>query len=85
LLFLFCSHKLHKIENKLIFELLKKKIGPIFKELGYRTFYPKIVTKLSKIWVWDPGPGKKIFRIPDPGVKKAADPGSGFATLVLIS
>jgi hypothetical protein len=35
------------------------------------------VTKLSKIWVWDPGSeirdtryGKSLFRIPDPGVKK---------------
>jgi hypothetical protein len=37
---------------------------------------------LSKIWVWDPGSGKNLFRIPDPGVKKAPDPGSGSATLV---
>ncbi len=22
---------------------------------NYRSFYPKIVKKLSKIWVWDPG------------------------------
>ncbi len=29
----------------------------------------------------DPGSGKNIFRIPDPGVKKAPDPGSGSATL----
>ncbi len=31
----------------------------------------------------DPGPGirKNLFRIPDPGVKKAPDPGSGSATL----
>ncbi len=49
---------------------------------NYRTFYPKIVIKLSKIWVWDPGSGKTIFRIPDPGVKKAPDPGS--ATLLFI-
>ncbi len=41
----------------------------------------KIVTKLSKIWVWDPGseirdPKKNLFRIPypSPGVKKAPDP-----------
>jgi hypothetical protein len=47
---------------------------------NYRTFYPKIVTKLSKIWVWDLGSGKNLFRIPDPGVKKAPDPGS--ATLL---
>jgi hypothetical protein len=32
-------------------------------------------------WSWDPGSGKNIFRIPDPGVKKALDPGSGSATL----
>jgi hypothetical protein len=39
-------------------------------------FTQKIVTKLSKVWVWDPGSGKNLFRIPDPGVKKAPDPGS---------
>ncbi len=48
---------------------------------NYRTLYPKIVTKLSKIWVWDPGSeirdpektfsgsriqGSKRHRIPDP-------------------
>jgi hypothetical protein len=44
-------------------------------------FTQRIVTKLSKIWVWDPGSGKNLFPIPDPGVKKAPDPGSGFATL----
>ena len=49
-------------------------------------FTQKIVSKLSKIWVCDPGseirdPEKKPFRIPDPGVKKAPDPGSGSATL----
>jgi hypothetical protein len=39
-------------------------------------FTQKIVTMLSKIWVWDPGSGKNLFRIPDPGDKKAPDPGS---------
>ena len=39
-------------------------------------FTQKIVTKLSKICVWDLGSGKNLFRIPDPGVKKAPDPGS---------
>ncbi len=38
---------------------------------NYRNFYPKFVTKLSKIWVWDP----------DLGLKKAPDPGSVSATL----
>jgi hypothetical protein len=37
-------------------------------------FTQQIVTKLSKIWVWDPGSGKNPFRIPDPGVKKAPIP-----------
>ncbi len=33
----------------------------------------------------DPGSGKNLFRIPDPGVKKAPDPGSGSATLATAS
>jgi hypothetical protein len=45
-------------------------------------FTKKIVKKLLKIWSWDPGSGKNLFRIPDPGVKKAPDPGSGSATLL---
>jgi hypothetical protein len=36
-----------------------------------------------KYMVWDPGSGKNLFRILDPGVKKAPDPGSGSATLVV--
>jgi hypothetical protein len=31
----------------------------------------------------DPGSGKNSFRIPDPSGKKAPDPGSGSATLVM--
>jgi len=31
--------------------------------------------------VWDRGSGKNLFRIPDLGVKKAPDPGSGSAKL----
>ncbi len=30
---LFCSHKFHKLENYFIFEMPKKKFGPIFEEL----------------------------------------------------
>jgi hypothetical protein len=33
----------------------------------------------------DPGSGKTLFRIPDPGVKKTPDPGSESATLSLIN
>jgi len=74
-----CSHKFHKIENYFSFEVLKKKIWANFQRIIV-LFIQKIVTKLSKIWLWDPGSGKNLFRIPDPGVKKTPDPGS--ATLV---
>jgi hypothetical protein len=30
----------------------------------------KIVIELSKIWVWDPGSGKNLFRIQIPGSKR---------------
>jgi hypothetical protein len=38
----------------------------------------KMVTKLSKIWLWDPGseildPGRNLCRISDLGFKKASD------------
>ncbi len=72
----FCSHKFHKI---IFFEMLKKKIWANFQRIIELFFTQKIVSKLSKIWAWDPGsevrdPGKNLFRIPDPGVKKAPDP-----------
>jgi hypothetical protein len=56
------------MENYNIFEMLKKMWSN----------FQKIVTKLSKLWVWDPGSGKTLsgLRILDPGVKKASDPGS---------
>ncbi len=50
----FCSHKFHKIVNYFIFEMPKKKNLGQFPRI-YRTFTQKIVTKLSKIWDWDPG------------------------------
>ncbi len=76
----FVIHKFHKIENYFSFEVLKKKIWANFQRI-IELFTQKIVTKLSKIWLWDPGSGKNLFRIPDPGVKKAPDSGSGSATL----
>jgi hypothetical protein len=36
----------------------------------------KNVIKLSKIWVWDPGSGKNIFRIPDSGSRGQIGTGS---------
>ena len=71
----FCSHKFHKIENYFSFEVLKKKIWANFQRI-IELFTQKIVTKLSKVLVWDPG-----SEIWDPGVKKAPDPGS--ATLYI--
>ncbi len=55
--------------------MLKKKIWANFRRI-IEFFTQKIVTKISKIWVWDATSGKNLFRIPDPGVKKAPDPGS---------
>ncbi len=61
-----CSHKFHKIENNFYFEVLKKKIWANFQRI-VEFFTQKIVSKFSKIWVWDPG---KTYS------------GSGSATLV---
>jgi hypothetical protein len=47
------SYKFHKIENYFIFKILKKKIWANFQRI-IELFTQKIVTKLSKIWVWDP-------------------------------
>jgi len=43
-------------------------------------FTQKIVTKLSKVWVWDPG---SVIRDPRTGIRKKPipDPGSGSVTL----
>ncbi len=78
----------HKIENKLIFEMLKKKIWANFQRI-IELFYSKNCHYALKNMglgsgIWDPrsGSGKNLLRIPDPGVKKAPDPGSGSATLV---
>jgi hypothetical protein len=68
--------------NYFSFEVLKKKIWANFQRIK-ELFTKKIVKKLFKIWSWDrgseirdPGSGKNPFRITDPGVKKAPDPGS---------
>ncbi len=76
---MFCSHKFHKTEYYFIFDMLKKKIWPNFPR-SIEVFTQKIVTKPSKIWVWDPESGIRKKPLPDPGAKNAPDPGS--ATLV---
>ncbi len=74
----FWSHKNHKIEYYINFELVKKKNSGQFAK-NYRTFYPNRCHRAFK----DKGLGSGIQKkpIPDPGVKKAPDPGSGSATL----
>jgi hypothetical protein len=59
------------IENYFIFEMLKKNVWANFQRI-IELFTQKFVTKLSKIWVWDPGseirdPEKNLFRISNPG------------------
>jgi hypothetical protein len=49
----FLSHKLHKIEL-FYFLNVEEKIWANFQRI-IELFTQKIVTKLSKIWVWDPG------------------------------
>ncbi len=58
--FLF-SHKFHKIVHYFSFEVLKKKIWANYQRI-IELFTQNIVTKLSKVWVWDPG-----SEIRDPG------------------
>jgi hypothetical protein len=62
----------------------RKKFGPIFKELlkNYRTFTKTTVTKLSKIWVWNPetgirDPEKTYFGSRIQGSKRHKIPDSG--------
>jgi hypothetical protein len=61
-----CCHKFHKIENYFSFEVLKKKIWANFQRF-IELFAQKMVTKLSKLWVWDPRSGIRKKLIPDPG------------------
>jgi hypothetical protein len=88
--YLFCNHKFHKIVNYFMFEMLKKQIwANIQRIIELPKKLPKtqkIVTKLSKygFGIRDPRSGKNLFRIPDSGVKKAPDPGSGSATLYFV-
>jgi hypothetical protein len=70
-----CSHKCLKIENYFSFEVLKKKFGPIFKEIW--NFLPKKLSLSSQKYgfgIRDPGSGKKLF--PDPGSRGQKGTGS---------
>jgi hypothetical protein len=68
-----------------MFEMLNKKIWVNF-QIIIELFTQKNCHKALKYMclgsgIRDPGSGKNLFRIPDLGVKKAPDPGSGSATL----
>ena len=74
------SHKFLKYRNYFSFKVVKKKnLAQILKNC--KTFYQKNCQEALKNMVLgsgirDPGSGKNLFRILDPGVKKAPDPGS---------
>jgi hypothetical protein len=62
------------------FDMLKKKIWANFQRI-IELFTQKIVTKLTKIWVWDQGSGIRDRRsgknpIPDPGSRDQKGTGS---------
>jgi hypothetical protein len=58
-----------------MFEMLTKKIWANFQRI-IELFTQNIVTKLSKIWVWDPGSRIRKKPIPDPGSKGEKGTGS---------
>ncbi len=72
----FCRHKFRKIENYFIFEMLKEKIWANFQRI-IELFSQKFVTKLLKIWVWNPSPEKNYSGSGCRGQK-----GTGSATLI---
>ncbi len=58
-----------KLQIILVLKCWRKKFGPIFKE--FQNFLPKKFSISSqKYGYWDPGSGKNLFRIPEPGVKR---------------
>jgi hypothetical protein len=63
----------------LVWHLKKKKMLALEKEKMWDNFQRIIehfTQKIVKIWSWDPGSGRRNKPIPDPGVKKAPDPGA---------
>ncbi len=79
----FVATNITKLKIILFLNWWSKKIWPNLQRI-IELFTSKIVPRLSKIWVWDLRSRirKNLFRIPDPGVKKAPDPGSVYATLI---
>ena len=67
--------------------MLKKKIWANFQRM-VELFTQKIVSKLSKIWVWDPGSGPRSGirkkPIPDPGSRGQKGTGSRILLKTLV-
>ncbi len=78
---IFCSHKFQKIVKLFCFWNAEDNLGQF--SMNYRTFYPKNCQKAHKNMCLGSGIRKNLFRIPDPRVKKAPDPGSGSVTLLV--
>ena len=66
--------KFNKILNYFSSEVIKKKL------VNFQGIIELFCLKALQNMV--PGSGTNTFRIPDPGVKKEPDPGSGSTTLV---
>jgi hypothetical protein len=66
------------------FEMLKKKMWANFQRF-IELFTQKIVTMLSKIWVWDPGSGKNLFRIQGSKRHRIPDPQHCMSTFCRLS
>jgi hypothetical protein len=64
-----------KNSNYFNFEMQKKKIGANFQRI-IELFTQKNVTKLSKLWVWDPGSEIRKKPFPDPGSRGQKSNGS---------
>ncbi len=64
-----------KLQIILVLKCWRKKIWANFQRI-IELFTQKIVTKLSKIWIWNPGSGKNLLRIPDPGSRGQKGTGS---------
>ncbi len=69
----FCNHKNHNWNLSYCRTREEKNLGQFTKNYG--TLHPKIVINLKyEFGIGDLGSRKTLFRIPDPGVKKAPDP-----------
>jgi hypothetical protein len=69
--------------------MLNKKILSNFQRI-IELFTPKIVTKISNIWVWDPGSGDprsgiRKKHIPDPGSRGQKGTGSQIRNTVFFT